>query len=179
LFAYQAGHADVWRDAVDQWFQRVSGIDDARHRVGHDPHRVEAEAMEAEGYTPVDAVPWEDASGGRAVVCDRGVACTLTTRVAGASGRYRIGVQYFDLRTGVSTYDLLLNGKLIAHWKADETLPPAVVDKRIGGHTSTRYTVDDVAMQTGDTLMLRGTPDGGEAAPVDYLEITPVAQRAE
>jgi alpha-glucuronidase len=176
LFAYQAGHADVWRDAVDQWFQRISGIDDMQHRVGHDPYRVEAEAMEADGYTVVDAMPWEDASGGKAVVCSRSAACSLTTHVAEPDGRYRIAVQYFDLRTGVSSYDLLLNGKLIAHWKADATLPPAVVEKRLGGHTSTRFAVDGIDLRKGDTLMLRGTPGGDEPVPVDYFEITPISK---
>ena len=31
---YQAGHAIVWRDAVTSWFQRASGIADAKGRVG-------------------------------------------------------------------------------------------------------------------------------------------------
>jgi alpha-glucuronidase len=174
LFAYQASHADVWRDAVDQWFQRISGIDDTQHRIGQDPHRIEAESMTPVGYTVVDADPWETASGGKAVICQRTEACTLTTQHAGETGHFRIAVQYFDLRTGVSTFELLLNGKSIAHWKADATLPPAVVEKRLGGHTSTRVTLPDVMLQKGDTLTLRGTPEGGELAPVDYLEISPV-----
>jgi alpha-glucuronidase len=174
LFGYQAGHAVVWRDAVDQWFQKISGIDDAQHRVGHDPFRVEAEAMEASGYTPVEATPWETASGGKAVVCRQSAACTLTTHVAGSSGRYSIAVQYFDLRTGVSGYDLLLNRKSVALWKADAILPPAVVDGRLDGHTSTRFTLPDIELHTGDTITLRGEPDGEEPAPVDYFEITPL-----
>jgi len=31
---YQAAHTEVWRDAVNDWFHRTSGIDDAKHRVG-------------------------------------------------------------------------------------------------------------------------------------------------
>ena len=85
LFEYQAGHADVWRDAVDQWFQRISGIDDKQGRVGHDPNRVEAESMVADGYTPVDATPWETASDGKAVVCNT-ETCTLTTQVGPSRG---------------------------------------------------------------------------------------------
>src|SRR5277367_5698349 len=42
LFEYQAGHAIVWRDAVNQWFERISGIPDKQGRVGHDPNRIEA-----------------------------------------------------------------------------------------------------------------------------------------
>ena len=47
LFTYQAGHAIVWRDAVDDWFFKMSGIADARGRVGNHPDRIEAEAMQA------------------------------------------------------------------------------------------------------------------------------------
>ena len=172
LFEYQAGHADVWRDAVDQWFLKISGINDALHRVGHDPYRIEAESMVADGYTTVEATPWETASGGKAAVCKQGT-CTLTTRFAGAPGPYSIAVQYFDLRTGVSQYELLLNDKAIAKWKADATLPPAVVDRKLDGQTSTRFTLPEIELHSGDTIVLRGTPDDGEAAPVDYLELTP------
>jgi alpha-glucuronidase len=31
---YQAGHAIVWRDTIDEWFYRTSGIGDAKGRVG-------------------------------------------------------------------------------------------------------------------------------------------------
>jgi alpha-glucuronidase len=79
-------------------------------------------------------------------------------------------VQYFDLNTGKSSYELLLNGKPIATWKADRSLPSA----KLNGHTSTRFTVPGIHLAPGDTLTLHGTPDGEEPAPVDYIEITPV-----
>ena len=40
---YQAGHAQVWRDAIANWFLRKSGIADNKKRVGNYPNRVEAE----------------------------------------------------------------------------------------------------------------------------------------
>ena len=63
LFHYQAGHAMVWRDAVSEWFQHLSGIPDARGRVGNYPNRIEAEAHDLRtGYTVTDVHPWETAS---------------------------------------------------------------------------------------------------------------------
>jgi alpha-glucuronidase len=127
--------------------------------------------MTADGYTPVDVTPWEVASNGKAVECNRASACTLTTKLNRPAGGYNIAVQYFDLRTGASHYELLLNDKPIGHWVADATLPPAVVDKQLDGSTSTRFVIRGVSLKPGDTLTLRGTPDGGEAAPVDYIEV--------
>jgi len=77
------------------------------------------------------------------------------------------------LRTGSARFEILLNRRPVANWTADGTLPPAVIDKNLDGHTSTRFTVSGIPLAPGDTLMLRGTPDGGEPAPVDYIEITP------
>src|SRR4029077_12787711 len=54
---YQSGHAIVWRDAVCNWFMRVSGITDTAGRVGHYPARVEAEAMQLNAYAPLDITP--------------------------------------------------------------------------------------------------------------------------
>ena len=68
---YQAGHAIVWRDAVCNWFFRISGIADAQGRVGHYPDRIEAEAMRLQGYMPFDVTPPENASGGKAIECAR------------------------------------------------------------------------------------------------------------
>jgi alpha-glucuronidase len=80
-------------------------------------------------------------------------------------------VRYFDLRTGASQYDLLLNGKPLAHWTANATLPPAVVDPHLDGSTSMLFTIAGVHLKPRDTLTLRGTPDQGEPAPVDYIDI--------
>jgi alpha-glucuronidase len=171
LFEYQAGHAVVWRDAVTEWFQHISGIPDKLGRVGHYPDRIEAESMQTDGYSTVDVTPWETASGGKAVVCNRSGTCTLSTKLNRPAGSYSIAVRYFDLRAGAAQYELLLNGKSVAHWTANATLPPAAVDAHLDGSTSTLFSVSDVRLKPGDTLTLRGTPNGGEPAPVDYIEV--------
>jgi alpha-glucuronidase len=172
LFEYEAGHAVVWRDAVTAWFQNISGIPDKLGRVGQYPDRIEADAMQADGYTTVAVTPWETASAGKAVVCNRSAPCTLSTKLGRAAGVYTIGVRYFDLRTGAAHYELLLNNQPLAHWIANATLPPAAVDPHPDGSTSTLFTLSDVHLKTGDTLTLRGTPNQGEPAPVDYIEVT-------
>src|SRR5258708_27479619 len=46
---YQAGQAEVWRDAVVNWFLRASGIPDAQGRAARHPRRFEAETTKLEG----------------------------------------------------------------------------------------------------------------------------------
>lgn len=166
---FQAGHAIVWRDAITQWFARMSGIPDDLHRVGHYPGRFEAEAMTLNGYTPVDVTPWETASGGKAVACVNHASCSASLVWNKPDGWYNIAVQSFDLRSGVSQFTLQVAGHKIDAWSADENLP----DNRMNGNTSTRHTVHNVALHRGDTLVLTGKPDGMEPAPVDYIEVTP------
>ncbi len=200
LFNYQAGHAIVWRDAINEWFEHVSGIADAEGRVGHDPKRIEAESMQTGGYETTNVKPWETASGGKAVVCRVAAGCTLTTTVSQPAGLYDVAVQYFDTWRGASHYGLLVNGKSVASWSADGTLPPAQFDPHLDGQTSTRFTAHAVSLKPGDTLTIRGVPDlrpeldqsqalqddaGAvdpnarerrdyrEYAPVDYIEFGP------
>ncbi|MBV8673737.1 MAG: glucosiduronase, partial [Acidobacteriaceae bacterium] len=170
LQEYQAGHAILWRDAVNMWFYRISGIPDAQGRADHDPNRIEAEDMQLEGYTPADVTPWETASGGKGIICKAREVCSASTTLSRPAGTYDIAVQYFDFRQGVSTYDLYLNGKLLKEWRADNSLPADTMN----GDTSTRITVGGIALRPGDTLKIEGHPDDGEPAPLDYLEITPV-----
>jgi alpha-glucuronidase len=194
LFEFQAGHAIEWRDAVNAWFQHTSGIPDTYGRVGHAPGRIEAESMTADGYTPVDVTPWETASGGKAMECRIAAGCTLTTTLTQRAGTYDIAVQYFDLHPGLAVYTLSLNGRQLANWAADDTLPPAQPDPHPDGQDATRLTVYNVALKPGDTLQLRGIPDlkpaltglappdradaglhqpPTELAPVDYIQIGP------
>ena len=171
LLLFQSHHAEVWRDAVDDWFLRISGIPDQLGYVGHHPGRIEAESMALSGYTPVKITPAETGSGGEAVVCPQ-QTCTAATVFHGEANVYRVEVGYYDTRLGESSYDLLVNGKPVARWVADDQLPPARVEDALNGDTASRYVVNGVKLQPGDTVAVQGTTDKGEHAPLDFVEIT-------
>jgi alpha-glucuronidase len=165
---YQAAYAYVWRDAICDWFYKTSQIADTLDRVGHHPGRVEAEAMSLTGYAVEPITPWEDASGSKAISC-AAAPCSATTRFSGKEGWYNVGVQYFDQNNGASRYQIFLGNQLIGQWTADGGFP----SPKANAHTSTRYTMTGIALRPGDEIRLVAVPDGGEPAPVDYLEITP------
>jgi alpha-glucuronidase len=166
---YQAGHAIVWRDAVVNWFYKTSGIRDAQNRVGNDPNRVEAEAMQLSGYVSADVTPWETASGGKAVVCSRAKSCSANYSFDRQPGKYDLAVQYFDQNNGASHYDVFLNDRVLDSWVSDDHLP----SDKMNGHTSTRHNLRDVELHSGDILKIVGHPDGDEHAPLDYMELIP------
>lgn len=165
---FQAGHAIVWRDAITQWFAKQSGIPDAWGRVGNYPNRIVAGSMRLDGYTVTDVLPWETASGGKAVVCNRPV-CSAQTRWEKPDGWYDIDVRYFDLLHGHSRFALSVAGNTVARWTAAADLP----SDKLNGHTSTRMVLRNVAIHRGDLLEVTGRPDATEAAPLDYIEVTP------
>ncbi len=88
---YQAGHAIVWRDAIVQYFLKMSGIPDDKGRAGHYPGRLEAEDAKLTGYKVVDVQPWEDASGGKAATCGE-ANCSAEWVYQGKPGRYDVAV---------------------------------------------------------------------------------------
>ena len=165
---YQAGHAQVWRDAVCNWFLRMSGIPDVRNRAGSFPGRVEAEAMKLEGYRIEDVRPWEAASGSKAIEClSSRWQCSASFRYEGKPGRYDVGIQYFDQNNGASRFKVFIAGKLVAEWVADDLLPTSKMDS----HSSTRRRIRSLALHPGDEIRIEGFADGGEGAPIDYVEI--------
>jgi alpha-glucuronidase len=167
---YQAGHAVVWRDAINDWFLKLSGIADERGRAGHRPDRIEAESMQLQGYEVEKVTPWFAASGETAIGCPL-ASCSASSKFAGKPGSYDIGVQYFDQKNGSAYFKLSVQGKGIAEWVADDHLPSEKPD----ADSSTRHTASGIKLQPGDEITVEGTPDGGENASIDYLEITPTA----
>jgi alpha-glucuronidase len=173
---YQAGHAVVWRDAVVQYFLRLSGIADQQGRAGHYPGRMEAEDARLAGYQVVDVEPWEDASGGKAISCPAGResparTCSAEWTYTGPAGRFDVTVEYFDLSGGVARFELEVDGADAgpeARWAADSDLPT----RRLDGDNSTRHSVHGVALRPGDTLRVLGSPDGSDPAALDYIEVT-------
>jgi alpha-glucuronidase len=164
---YQAGHALEWRDSINSWFLKTSGIPDDKGRAGHYPGRVEAEAMSPGGYTPIDVTPWETASGGQGVQCGVPGPCTVSTTFTGAPGTYTILVRYFDENDGASRFVARIDGKSIDAWTADETFPT----KTPNGHSSTRRVIAHVPLVQGGVIEIEGTPDRDEGAAIDYIEI--------
>lgn len=168
---YQAGHGIVWRDAVCNWFEKTSHIEDARGRVGNYPGRIEAESMALDGYAVTDVTPWETASGGKAITC-AAAKCGAVARFAGQRGQYNVSVEYFDQNNGAAHYELQAGSKILGRWTADMALPT----NKLNGHSSTRYTVSGVALAPGDEIRITGWPQGGELAGLDYIEIERAAK---
>ncbi len=166
---YQAGHAQVWRDSINSWFLKTSGIADAKGRAGKFPGRIEAEAMTLAGYSEAPVQPWETASGTKAVVCEGSGArtCTATLRYEGEPGWHTVDVQYFDQMNGVSKYKVFIASQMVDEWTAPDTIPTRKPD----GHSSMRRRIGVVALRPGDEIRIEGQPDGGEAAALDYVEI--------
>ena len=168
---YQSGHAIVWRDAICEYFFRLSGIADRENRVGHHPGRIEAESTQLTGYTPIAVTPWENASGGKAIECapQQSQSCSAKFAFNGITGQHEIDVQYFDTNNGHAKYRLYVGNKLVDEWLANDHLPKT----RIGGDSSTRRRILGVMLHPHDEIRMEGFPDRDEHAALDYIELVP------
>lgn len=172
---YQAGHAIVWRDAVVQYFWKLSGIADEKGRAGNFTGRMEAEDARLSGYQVIDVKPWEDASRGRAVSCGTASgampqSCTAEWTYSGAAGKFDLAVEYFDVQGGAAKFAVSVNGHPAndeAEWAADAVFPT----HRPHGDNSVRRVLHGVELKPGDVIRVTGTPDGNDAAALDYVEV--------
>jgi alpha-glucuronidase len=163
---YQAGQAIVWRDAVTRYFQKMSGIADAKGRVGNYPGRVEAESMQLTGYDVTEIQPWEAASGSKAILCPAGT-CATTMKFDGAAGWYTLNVQYFDMPSGEARYRVLIGKQVVDEWTAADRIPA----RRLDAGASARRVIAGIALRPGDEIRIEGTPDRGDPAALDYVEV--------
>ena len=109
---------------------------------------------------------WEGASGGKAVSCE-GTRCSASLAYSGAAGWFTLRVQYFDQNNGAAHYRVFIGDQMVDEWSATYWVPTT----RIDSSSSTRRTIQRVALRTGDVIRIDGIPDGGESAGLDYLEI--------
>ncbi len=167
LLEYQSGHAIVWREAICEYFFRLSRIPDKEGRVGHYPGRAEAESMQLSGYRVVEVTPRENASGGKAIECISPQGCSAKLKFSGISNSYRIDVQYFDVKNGDAKYRIFVGNKLVDEWTADLQLPAT----KIGGDSSARHHTPEIQINSGDEVRIEGIPDGDDHAGLDYIEL--------
>ncbi|KAK4609428.1 putative alpha-glucuronidase A [Fulvia fulva] len=174
---FQAGHSIVWRDAIVNFYHNLSGIDDELGRVGHHPHRIEAESMDLEGYVTYAVSPFETASKSTAIVTSTNTTTgTATAKLDFEPGTYDLAVNYYDMYGGNSTYEVLLNGAMVGNWTGDIVdtgklghTPSIYLD----GHSAMRITFRNITIEKGDLLKVVGTPSGVEPAPLDYVVLLP------
>jgi alpha-glucuronidase len=81
---------------------------------------------------------------------------------------YTIAVLFFDENDGQSEYKMFVGEREIGRWRASGDLPSNTPN----GHTATRRIVGNAQIRRGETIRVEGTPDAGERAVVDYVEIT-------
>ena len=173
---YQAGHALVWRDSVNEFYRAMCGIADEKSRVGNYPWRIEAEAMELSGYEVVSVTPPEAASGGKAIVTTSNSASgtAKSAPVDFPSGTYDIAVNYYDHMGGRAKYEIFLNDKSVGRWNGDlqDKLLHDFSD-HLDAHSATRITFRGIQVNKGDVIKVVGQPDGTELAPLDYVSVLP------
>jgi alpha-glucuronidase len=172
---FQSGHAIVWRDAIVNFYNNMSGIPDEAKRVGNHPWRIEAENMMLDGYKTNAVNPFETASNTTAIVTmSNSTTGTASIKLNFQSGTYDVAVNYYDLIGGKAHYQIWLNDKILGEWVGnnEDTLghaPSTFLD----GQSATRITFSNVKIQRGDMLKVVGTPDGIEPPPLDYVAILP------
>lgn len=172
---YQAGHALVWRDAIVNFYYNLTRIPDEAGRVMNHPYRVEAEDMDLEGYEVFYVEPFEAASGYKGIMTvANDTAGTASTTVPFGTGVYNLAVNYFDVIGGKATWEVFLGNKSVGTWvgEMEDTLghaPSELPDES----AATRITFRGVSVTAGEELKVVGTPDGIEAAFLDYISFLP------
>lgn len=172
---FQAGHALVWRDSINQFYYNLSEIQDDKKRVGNHPYRVEAESMNLVGYKSYVVNPFHAASRYKAIVTtSNSTTGTASANVTFASGTYNVAVNYYDVLGGRAQYRLDIGNRTIGTWAGDaEDKLGYAASVYLDGHSATRITFEGVEVRQGDTVTITGQPDGIEPAPIDYISFLP------
>ncbi|KAI0838365.1 glycoside hydrolase family 67 protein [Hypoxylon sp. FL0890] len=172
---YQAGHAIVWRDSINQFYNSLSKIEDAQGRVNHHPWRIEAESMTTKGYRVTAVNPFEVASNLKIVqTTGNSTAGSVSATLNYTAGVYDLAVAYYDLYEGRASYELFLNDRSIGRWIGDNEYKLGyTVTRGIDGHSATRITFKGIEIKEGDVVRVDTRANGRETAPLDYVAVLP------
>jgi alpha-glucuronidase len=98
--------------------------------------------------------------------------CSAGAQYKRKPGWKTLNIRYFDQNDGSSRYRLYVNEQKIDEWIANDTIPT----RRIDSHSSARRLVKGVPLRAGDLIRVEGTPNGGETAALDYIEVLPASE---
>lgn len=158
----------------------MTSLSDAHDRVSNHPYRTEAESMIlSPTYKIIPISPFEAASNATAIMTTSnttdgaGTAVLPPSRMP-APDTYDLAINYFDVIGGRATWDVFVGETLVGSWRGD-------MEDRLGHATTmmpdetsaARITFPGVIVAQGDELRVVGTPDGIEAAFLDYVSFLP------
>jgi hypothetical protein len=83
------------------------------------------------------------------------------------AGLNDLRVRYFDQNNGNARYRVLVNGQTVDEWIASDHVP----SQKLDSSTSSRRVIPGLMLRPGDVIRAEGTPDGGETAALDYIEL--------
>ncbi len=128
------------------------------------PFRIEAESLtRVAGFTLASNV---HASGGSMIQSNTTtVEARATTTFTAQSGLYDVTIGYFDENDGVATMSLVVDGQVVDSWSWNQNLGSGQVQPS----TRATHLADDIAIETGDVVELRGFSNAGEPLRTDYL----------
>ncbi|KAF1846530.1 glycoside hydrolase family 67 protein [Cucurbitaria berberidis CBS 394.84] len=172
---FQAGHALVWRDSINQFYHNLSEIPDESKRVGNHPYRIEAEQMSLVGYKLYSVNPFHAASRHTAIVTNSNSSAGIATaNITFVSGTYDVAVNYYDIIGGKARYQLEIDNRTIGKWTGNlEDKLGHAPSIYLDGHSATRITFKGVEVRHGETVRITGQPNGMEPAPIDYISFLP------
>ncbi|MEM7766864.1 MAG: putative Ig domain-containing protein, partial [Pseudomonadota bacterium] len=121
--------------------------------------RTEAEDLDLSVYVLESR---NDASGGEAVRILTGQTGTASGTFTGTDGTYSVDVGYFNENDGVANWSIQVNGNTVASWNGQGGS---------GGAGTAAERSFNLALDTGDTITIQGTPGNNELARIDYIDI--------
>ncbi len=107
------------------------------------------------------------ASGGTVIRADGDGEQQAKTTFDGPSGIYDIAVHYFDENDGAAELTVKVGGKTVDNWDWDQDLG----NRLASAETLTSRVIEDVRIDTGDTIILSGFANGDEPLRIDAVEL--------
>ena len=105
-------------------FSALSGIPDAKGRVGHYPGPLRSGGHDARGlHRRATSRPRKTLPAERPSPAPPAAHCTASLKFTGEPGWYTLRVEYFDQANGVSHYRVWVGKQLVDEWAADLRLP--------------------------------------------------------
>jgi len=131
--------------------------------------------MQLSAYETYAVNSSETASNAAAIVTtSNSTVGTATATVNFPAGTYDLGINYYDLISGRSIWEVSLSNKTVGQWTGthEDTLghAPSIY---LDGHSATLVTLHGVEVKEGAVLQIVGTPDGIEPASLDYVVLLP------